>query len=304
MVPGRIPPSIPIVGPRSCQLRLPGGRVCWRALAGAARVSAALNGLNETVVIWAAECRRTLRSTRVVALLALYSLFTLLVFVVAAFVRSAIQQATQAGMVAVPGEGMPIAVVVVFFFSLFFQPLYVALMGFDQVSGEVGPRSIRYLTVRARRASVLFGKLLAQATVLLSLVLALDFALCVYAWMTTPGFSAADFGLNLMRFWLASTVFAFAFLALTSLCSCLTTHSPVSLLLNLGVLMLSLVLWATTLADEGNPLRVLRHLSPLKYSLDLLSPEFPVAAASTAAYVGFTVLFLGAALAALRTRDL
>jgi ABC-2 type transport system permease protein len=52
-----------------------------------------------------------------------------------------------------------------------FLPVYIALMGFDQVSGEVGPRSIRYLTVRARRSSLLLGKFLSQATVLLGLVL-------------------------------------------------------------------------------------------------------------------------------------
>jgi ABC-type transport system involved in multi-copper enzyme maturation permease subunit len=263
-----------------------------------------LNGLNETVVIWSAECQRTLRSTRVVALLGLYSLFSLLVFVVAAFLRSFVQEMTQSGMMTVPGEGLPLSVVVVFFFSLFFLPLYVALMGFDQVSGEVGPRSIRYLTVRARRSSVLFGKLLAQATVLLSLVFVLDLGLCVYTWLTTPGFGPADFGLHLLRFWLASTVFSFAFLSLTSLCSCLTTSSPVSLILNLSVLLFSIVLWMTTLADEGNPLRYLRYLSPLMYSLDLLNPELQRAALSIVAYAVFTLLFLGSALTALRTRDL
>ena len=261
-----------------------------------------MNGLNETLVIWSAECQRTLRSTRVVALLGLYGLFSVLVFVVAAFLRSVIQQ--QTGMVTLPGGGLPLAVVVVFFLGLFFLPLYVALMGFDQVSGEVGTRSIRYLTVRSRRSSILLGKLLAQATVMLSLMLALDLGLCVYAWLTTPGFGAADFGLHLGRFWLASTAFAFAFLSLTSLCSCLTTSPPVSLLTNLGVLLFSLVLWATSLADEDSPVRVLRHLSPFKYAVDLLDPALAPAATSVAAYAVFTVLFLGTALAALRTRDL
>ncbi|OJH34081.1 ABC transporter permease [Cystobacter ferrugineus] len=263
-----------------------------------------MNGLKETAVIWSAECQRTLRSTRVLALLGLYSLFSLLVFVVAAFLRSFVQQMTQSGMMTVPSEGIPLAVVVVFFFSLFFLPLYVALMGFDQVSGEVGPRSIRYLTVRARRSSVLWGKLLAQATVLLSLVFALDLGLCVYAWVSTPGFGLADFGENLLRFWLASAVFSFAFLSLTSLCSCVTTSPPVSLILNLAVLVFSIVLWMTALADEGNPVRHLRFLSPLKYSLELLDPAPRTAAVSVAAYAVFTLLFLGSALTALRTRDL
>ena len=47
-----------------------------------------MNGLKEIGVIWEAECRRTLRSSRVVALLGLYSLFTLVVFIGAALLRS------------------------------------------------------------------------------------------------------------------------------------------------------------------------------------------------------------------------
>ena len=49
---------------------------------------------------------------------------------------------------------VPVLVLVVFKMTLFFLPAYIVLMGFDQVSGEVGPRSIRYVTVRARRSSV------------------------------------------------------------------------------------------------------------------------------------------------------
>ncbi|PTL75897.1 ABC transporter permease [Vitiosangium sp. GDMCC 1.1324] len=254
-------------------------------------------------MIWSAECRRTLRSSRVVALLGLYSLFTVGVFLLVALFRSLAQQLTQSGMLSTTEE-MPVSVLGVFYLSLFFLPLYVALMGFDQISGEVGPRSIRYLTVRARRTSVLLGKFLAQATILLVLVYLLDLALCVYAWVTTPGFGAATFALNVLRFWLASTVFSVAFLALTSLCSSLTPTSSVSLISNFGVLLLSFVLWLTAFCDPANPARYLRFLSPLRYSLRLIYPDAAQVAGGVAAYVVFTALFLGSALYVLRTRDL
>ncbi|WP_434389484.1 ABC transporter permease [Melittangium boletus] len=262
-----------------------------------------MNGLNETVVIWSAECRRTLRSSRVVALLGLYSLFSLVVFLAAIFLRSIVQQMVEAGMMP-PSEELPLSVRGVYYLSLFFLPLYIALMGFDQVSGEVGPRSIRYLTVRSRRSSIVLGKLLAQTTVLWALVFALDFGLCVYTAFTTPGFGAGAFARYLVHFWVASALYSFAFLSLTALCSCLTTSPAVSLILNLAVLLSSLILWMTALADEGNPVRNARYLSPLRYSLGLLSPETAQVALSAAAYAVFSVLFLGGALAALRTRDL
>ena len=253
-------------------------------------------------MVWGAECRRILRSSRVVALLGLYSLFTLLVFIGAALLRSLVQQFAQAGMIVESGE-IPLAVQAVFYLSLFFLPVYVALMGFDQVSGEVGPRSIRYLTVRARRTSVLLGKFLAQTTVLLGLVFALDAGLCLYTALTTPGLGAGTLVLNLLKFWMASAVFSLTFLALTSLCSSLATSPPVSLIANLAVLMTSLLLWMTALAREDSPLRYLRYLSPLRYSTRLLSPEPSQVGLSVAAYVVFTLVFLGGALQGLRTRD-
>ncbi|MFY0575372.1 ABC transporter permease [Cystobacter fuscus] len=262
-----------------------------------------MNGLKETAVIWSAECQRTLRSTRVLALLGLYSLFSLLVFVVAAFLRSFVQQMTQSGMMTVPSEGIPLAVVVVFFFSLFFLPLYVALMGFDQVSGEVGPRSIRYLTVRAPLVGAVGQAAGAGHGAAEPRVRARPGAVRVRLGQHA-GLRPADFGGSLLRFWLASAVFSFAFLSLTSLCSCVTTSPPVSLILNLAVLMFSAVLWMTALADEDNPVRYLRFLSPLKYALELLDPALRTAAISMAAYAAFTLLFLGSALTALRTRDL
>src|SRR5947209_1420141 len=48
---------------------------------------------------------------------------------------------------------IPLVLLVVFKTTLRFLPLYTGIMGFDQISGEVGPRSIRYLVVRSRRSS-------------------------------------------------------------------------------------------------------------------------------------------------------
>src|SRR5258707_878339 len=59
---------------------------------------------------------------------------------------------------------IPIVLLVVFKLTLRFLPLFIALMGFDQLAGEVGPKSIRYLVVRAKRSSMILGKLLSQVT--------------------------------------------------------------------------------------------------------------------------------------------
>ncbi len=295
-----------------------------------------MNGLNETVVIWAAECRRTVRSARVVALLGLYSMFSLLVLLVVGGITRALreqmdEQLAQAGADAAAGTQVaeemrkgflgflvggdpammealaqvPLVVLVVFKVTLFFLPLYVALMGFDQVSGEVGPRAIRYLTVRARRSSLLLGKFLSQATVLLGLVLIIDLAIFLYAAFTTPDFALASFALNLLKFWLAAMVFSLAYLALTTFCSTLFRAPALSLLFNIFMLFgFWLVNLVGGLATEKSPVGYVRYLSPSHYANNLLHPGLAEFATSSVAYAVFALLFLGGALIVLRERDL
>lgn len=287
-------------------------------------------------MIWSAECRRTVRSARVVALLGLYSMFSLLVLLVVGGITKAMreqvdEQLAQAGADAAAGvqvaeemrkgflgflvggdqammealAQVPLVVLVVFKVTLFFLPVYIALMGFDQVSGEVGPRSIRYLTVRARRSSLLLGKFLSQATVLLGLVLIIDLAIFVYAAFTTPDFAPASLALNLLKFWLAAVVFSLAYLALTTFCSGLFRSPALSLIFNIFMLFgFWLVNTVGSFASEGNPLAYVRYLSPSHYANNLLHPRLAEFAVSGAAYAAFAVVFLGAALFVLRARDL
>ncbi|WP_240359481.1 ABC transporter permease [Pyxidicoccus trucidator] len=295
-----------------------------------------MDGLKETLVIWSAELRRAVRSGRAVVLLGLYSMFSALVLMVvgwlAAQVRAEVNKQLEsagagADASAQVGEEMrkgmlgfltsndsammealaqvPMEVLVVFKITLFFLPAYVALMGFDQISGEVGPRSMRYLTVRARRSSVLLGKFLSQATLLLGLVLIIDLAIFVYARIANPTFGFADVALNLLKFWLAAIVFSLSYVSLTTLCSSLFRAPAVSLVFNFILLF---VFWLMDTigrwAGEESALRFLRYLSPSYYAGNLLHPRLAEFGASGAAYAGFATIFLLGAYAVLRARDL
>lgn len=302
-----------------------------------ARFAHILDGLKETLVIWSAELRRAVRSGRAVVLLGLYSMFSALVLLVVGWIANEVRAAVNKQL---EGSGMdaaeaaakvseearngflrfflsddaamlealaqvPLEVLIVFEITLVFLPAYVVLMGFDQISGEVGPRSMRYLTVRARRSSVLLGKFLAQAALLVGLVLIIDLAIFIYARIMNPDFGFGVLAVNLLKFWLAAIVFSLAYVALTTLCSSLFRSPAVSLVFNFIMLF---VFWlmhtiGRAVADE-NPLRFLRFLSPSNYADNLLHPRVAEFAVSGAAYAGFATLFLGAAYAILRARDL
>ncbi|RKH13007.1 ABC transporter permease [Corallococcus sp. CA053C] len=288
------------------------------------------------VVIWAAELRRAVRSGRALVLLGLYSMFSALVLLVVGFVTRELQAQVNDKLTEVGADAeataraadelhrgvlgfltsndtammealaqVPIVVLVVFKITLFFLPAYIALMGFDQVSGEVGPRSIRYLTVRARRSSVLLGKFLSQATLLLALVLVIDLAIFVYARILNPDFGFGVLVLNLLKFWTATIVFSLAYVALTTLCSSLFRSPAVSLVFNFILLFVFWLMDSVARASsDTNLLRFLRYLSPSNYSGNLLHPKLAEFAGSGAAYAAFAAIFLVGAYGVLRARDL
>nr|WP_233609956.1 ABC transporter permease [Corallococcus sp. AB049A] len=288
------------------------------------------------MVIWAAELRRAVRSGRAIVLLGLYSMFSALVLLVVGFVTRELQSQLNAGL---PGSTMdpdmaaqaadqmhrgvlgfltsndsammealahvPIVVLIVYKITLFFLPAYIALMGFDQVSGEVGPRSMRYLTVRARRSSVLLGKFLSQATLLVGLVLIIDLAIFIYARILNADFAFGVLVLNLLKFWSATIVFSLAYVALTSFCSSLFRNPAVSLVFNFILLFVFWLMDSVGQAvSEQNVLRFLRYLSPSHYSGNLLHPKLAEFATSGAAYAAFAAVFLFGAYGVLRARDL
>lgn len=295
-----------------------------------------MNGLREIAVIWSAETRRSVRSGRAVVLLGLYSMFSALVLLIVGSIANAIRKQAEERLAQMGADAasaaelaaeakksllgflaqndtamaealaqVPLVVVVVFKITLFFLPAYVALMGFDQISGEVGPRSIRYLTVRARRSSLLLGKFLTQASLLVGLVLVIDLAIFIYAKVTNPDFTVGAMALGLLKYWLAALVFSLAYLAMTTFCSAIFRSPAVSLVFNF-ILLLTFWLMDTVgraYVDQG-PIEYLRFLSPSFYSTNLLHPDVAKFGVSGLAYAAFALIFLGGAHAVLRARDL
>lgn len=291
-----------------------------------------MEDIKEIAAISRSELVRMLRSARVLVLFGLYSMFSVLVLLVVGSVAKAVrtsvnekvgqlgsdagvQQAYAQARTGILGflfsdepailealKEIPLVVLIVFKVTLVFLPAYVALMGFDQISGELGTRSIRYLTVRARRSSVLFGKFLGQAVLLLGLVLVIDLGIFAYAKATNEDFTPAMLASALPRFWAAAMVFSLAYVALTSLCSTLFRSSALSLVVNLVGLFSFWLMDVVGRAESG--LGAIRYASPSHYATMLLDPRVAQFAIGVGAYAGFAAVFLGAAYAVIRTRDL
>ena len=261
-----------------------------------------MDGLKEIAVVWSAETLKAVRSARTLVLLGFYTMFSLVLLLVASMVAQNFRaQLGELGTV----EQLPKDVEWIFKITLWFLPVYVALMGFDQISGEVGSRSIRYLTVRARVSSVLLGKFLVQASLLVGLVFAIDVGLFIYARFAHPNFTFGAMALSLLQVWLATLVFSLAYIALTTLCSSLFRASGLSLVFNFVMVLTFFVLEAAGWYFEGKSfLTHVHYLAPSYYSAHLLSQVPSEFGLSALAYAIFTAVFLGGSYVVLRARDL
>ena len=306
--------------------------------------------LQEIGAVWRGELSRATKSGRIVALLVLYLVFTTLALGLAGAANVKLNE--QFGGDAAKAAGLtpelakeqmlaakkgvldfvydepwvstfaplPLVLLFVFKLAMVFVPLFVALMAFDVVSGDVGPRTIRYYVVRVRRSSLLAGKFLSLATLYAWLVATCVVVMTFVAKILNPEFSMADtasWGLKLV---LASVVYGLAYLGLTTLCSSMVRTSAVSLII---YVILLVVFWvvnfvATTFlvlpgdstgTGPFSDLRsstwwaALRYLSIWQYENDLLHTDWVLALSSVLAHVGFAALCVGAGMVILQKRD-
>ncbi|HEY1335555.1 MAG TPA: ABC transporter permease subunit [Myxococcaceae bacterium] len=287
-----------------------------------------MSPLLETLAVTRTELLRILRNARVLVLLLLFGTSTALIgLVVGLLTRSLDTQGPEAAAAASAGilgflvgedgaalqhlSELPLLVPLVFRATLFFLPLFIALLGYDQLSGEVATGSVRYLAVRSRRGSILVGKFLAQALVMGALLALVLLGLFVAGAGLRPGLDPVGYVAAAGRFWLGGTTFAFGYLALTALSSALTSGPGSSLLLNVGALFGFWLLDAIggraallhRMGGPGSWTEALRWLSPSAYASGLLGSSSALLA-SAAAYGTFGALFLAAAWLVFRARDL
>ncbi|MDP2272121.1 MAG: ABC transporter permease subunit [Archangium sp.] len=306
-----------------------------------------MEDFHEIGAIWRGETRRALRSGRVLVLLILFLLFVGLSLTVGAGLsRIADSQLSLATGGATPTaeqvEGprkqflqtfvtedeamleslaaIPLMLLAVFKVTLRFLPLFIALMGFDQLAGEVGPKSVRYLVVRVKRSSIILGKLLSQMTLFALLMSICTVLMVLVAKILNPLFAPADVAFWTGKLIISSMVLSLAYLSLTALFSALVKQGGVSLVLNVIALF---VIWFVALigsawrlpgelAMQGSLSMIkaesawgyIRYASVWQYGDDLLHPHWGRFLTAALVHVGFGLVFLGLAQLALRKRDL
>jgi ABC-2 type transport system permease protein len=198
-------------------------------------------------------------------------------------------------------SGIPPSILFAYYFSLLTVPALVLLMGFDQVSGELAHRSVRYVAFRARRTAWVVGKALGQAVLLAALSLASNLVVLAFAAFLTKTFAFADDVTWVLHLWALTAAYGLAYVSLVTLVS--SAFREPFLALGVGASAL-FGLWVLGLLSHTDELHNVRYVLPGFYANTLLNAELATSLGSVAVLLGFGLFFLVGSVLLIRTRDL
>jgi ABC-type transport system involved in multi-copper enzyme maturation permease subunit len=259
---------------------------------------ASVNPLNEVALIMAREVRKNLRGVKGIVLLsisliggtlmalAVVKLFTHQIGQLPVEQLQAAQEAAFAKAYndAAMGKYLasaPLPLVIMLGFCVWLAPALIWLAGFDAISGEVQYRSIRYWTLRTRRASYYVGKFFG----LWATVAAITFAMHLLMWIVTIAQGTSSFGDTMswgVRFWLVTIPIIGAWCGIAVFVGSFA-RAPVTSLLLVGITFFIIFLLGAitprmlvSIRSDPDDLtaRILAGLYPNTYDAWLLSPRF------------------------------
>jgi ABC-type transport system involved in multi-copper enzyme maturation permease subunit len=186
---------------------------------------------------------------------------------------------------------------------IFGMPLAVPLVAFNQVSGDVQSRGLRYLLVRTERANIFFGRFLGTAIFTIAVTAFLVATITLYLGLRIqiyPGGVLAAWGL---RGVLVLAVLVLPYIALCSWVSA-SIDSPFLSLLTTSLVIGAVPLFAWIASMKWEPAGVLKYLLPSGLQDHLLHPDLTHSLGTVLACLGYTAVFLFLGYRRFETRDL
>lgn len=191
----------------------------------------------------------------------------------------------------------------ILFVMVFGMPLLISFGAFNQTSGDIGSKGLRYQLLRTDRANIFYGRLLAtsiltvatQAFVILIVALYLGLKVQIYDAAAISGWSLQGF--------LALTLLSLPYVAVCAWISAGNDSPMVSLVL-CKLVIGGLLLAAVVGQFAWEPLYKLIFLLPWGIQNNLLAPDFTTVALTAAACLGYTAVFAWLGARKFRTRDL
>ncbi len=180
--------------------------------------------------------------------------------------------------------------------TIWLTPMLVALMGFDNIAGDLQHKSVRYWTIRTRRWSYFLGKWAGLWATVSLVTLFMDVLIWVVCIARGQATFAATFGWGL-RFWLTSLPMSAAWCGIATLVSSLVKTPILALLSTFGAFFVLWVMWfmgrVFIVKDIHGP-DALVYFYPNHYDVFLLHPFAHKVMTGLGACFGMAAAYIGA----------
>jgi len=182
--------------------------------------------------------------------------------------------------------------------TIWLTPMLVSLIGFDAISGELQHRSVRYWTIRSRRASFYVGKVLGLWTVIAIVTLFMDALVWLVFLTSVPG--VGDVLKVGPMLWLVSVPISFAWSSIASIVGSQFRAPMLALLMTWAAFFALFIAWV---AGGATKIEALGYVYPNFYEDWMLSGEPKQVALGVLGCLGLGVVVTTAGAFAFARRD-
>lgn len=200
-------------------------------------------------------------------------------------------------------QDKPAVVSAILMVLMFAMPFLVCVGSFNQFSGDIQSKGLRYLLLRTERANLFFGRFLGTLVFTLVMLAVLLLVVFLYLAFKANFYAPGEVALWLLQGYVALVLFSVPYIALCSWISASIDSPFVSLVICELVIVVVPAFVAIGSGIETN-IQYLGYITPWPLKYQLLHPNPLHFLAATLAMIGFTGLFLWVGMRTFQSRDL
>jgi len=191
----------------------------------------------------------------------------------------------------------------IFFVLVFGMPFLISFGAFNQTSGDIGNRGLRYLLLRTERANIFYGRLLATMALTVVVQAMLVLIIALYLGLKVRVYGGWEVATWSMQGLMALAVLSLPYVAVCAWVSASTDSAMVSLVL-CKVVIGGVLLSAFVGSHFWKPAYMLRYALPWGVQNRLLAPGISSVGLSIGACVLYTLVFTWLGVRTFEKRDL
>ena len=191
----------------------------------------------------------------------------------------------------------------VFLVLIFGMPFAISFLAFNQTTGDIQSRGLRYLLLRTERSNIFLGRFLGTAIFSTAVIAFLILTIVLYLGLKTRLYPAADLLIWSIQGFYALSILMLPYIALCAMISASVSSTFLSLILA-KLLIAGTLLFAVVGRLAWEPLKYIKYLLPWGWQNHLLHPSIVHWGGAGLACLVYTAVFLMLGYRRFERRDL